>query len=283
MTPSDIPDRIHGRPTQGDPTTGPRTYQALIQVDRDDQLDQLALLAGDAEIGLAVLGSDDGEHLDFVNVVDVDGREDGVYVFSEHADAERFADAVDHDRDEDAAVDVRRAFVAETPVNLGAAAERLIAAERGDVLEDLFGPALAEDVREGTALEVVLRKLREVGEGGSDVAVLVRRWIELDERTRSAEASAAGEVDAAGAFRPSRRRAYTVVGCRGRGGAPYVTTVRTSDGPEAALDLAHQDFEEDRCDEVDVELEIVAIFHGGPELVGFDSPEPGGAKGGASR
>ncbi|MBS1895598.1 MAG: hypothetical protein JST59_30225 [Actinobacteria bacterium] len=201
-----------------------RRYHALIEVDRDDQLDELALLAGDAEIGLAVLGSDDGEHLDFVNVVDVDGREDGVYVFSEHADAERFADAVDYECDGTEMVEFHRAFVAETPVNLGAAAERLIAAERGDVLEDLFGPALAEDVREGTALEVVLRKLREVGEGDSDVAVLVRRWIELDERTRSA----ASEADAAEA---SRRRAYTVVGCRGRGGAPYVTTVRTPDGP----------------------------------------------------
>ena len=161
------------------------------------------------------------------------------------------------------------------PVALGAAAERLIASERGDAVEEVFGPALAEDVREGLPLQAVLIGLREIGEFSTDVGRLVRHWIELDARSGPAEESHATEASA-----PLTVPAYTVVGCRGRGGAPYVTTVRTAEGPEAALDLAHDDFEEDRGREV--ELEVVAIFHGAPGLVDFDAPEIG-AKGGGSR
>jgi hypothetical protein len=255
--------------------------RALAKVGGEDRFEEMVRRAA-AELGLTVSVPADGEHLDFVNLVEVDEREDGIYVFAEHADAERFADAVDHEVDARATVEFHRAFVSETPVNLGAAAERLIAAERGDALEDVFGPALAEDVREGVPLESALRRLEEVGEGDSVAAGLLRRWIEPDRRTDGAlDPAGAGQGD--GGPTPPPVRAYTVVGCRGRGGAPYVTTVRTADGPEVALDLAHDDFEEDRPRDREVELEIVAIFHGEPELVDFDSPEPTAAKGGASR
>jgi hypothetical protein len=158
-----------------------RRHHAVVEFDRDDQIEELVRLAADAEIGLAVLGPDEGEHLDFVNVVDVDERADGIYVFAEHGDAERFAAAVDHHRADDAVpVEFHRAFVDEQALNVGAAAERLIASERGDALEEVFGSALAEDVREGWPLGEVLRDLCEVGEGGSDAADLLRRWIELD-------------------------------------------------------------------------------------------------------
>lgn len=158
-------------------------FRALVEVDRDDQVEELVRLAADAEIGLTVFGPDDGGHLDFVDVVDVEGREDGIYVFSERADAERFADAVDHESDGDGMVESRRAFLTETPVNLGAAAERLIAAERGDALEQAFGPALAEDLRQGLSLRAALIRLREVD---SRAGRLVRRWIELDGRDHGA-------------------------------------------------------------------------------------------------
>jgi hypothetical protein len=167
-----------------------RAFRALVEVDRDDQVEELVRLAADAEIGLTVFEPDDGEHLDFVNVVDIDGREDGIYVFAERPDAERFAAAVDHDADDDAVVEFHGAYVDEQALNAGAAAERLIAAERGDVLEDVFRPALAEDVREGLPPAVALRRLHEVGEGGSDAAGLLRRWIELDARAADARGGA---------------------------------------------------------------------------------------------
>lgn len=163
-----------------------RAFRALVEVDRDDQVEELVRLAADAEIGLTVFEPDDGEHLDFVNVVDIEGREDGIYVFAERTDAERFAAAVEHDADDDEVVGFHRAFVDEQALNVGAAAERLIAAERGDVLEDVFGPALAEDVREGTALDIVLGRLCQVGEADSEAAALVRRWIGLDGRAAAA-------------------------------------------------------------------------------------------------
>jgi hypothetical protein len=167
-----------------------RAFRALVEIDRDDQVEELVRLAADAEIGLTVFEPDDGEHLDFVNVVDIEEREDGIYVFAERSDAERFAAAVDHDAGDDAVVEFHRAFVDEQALNVGVAAERLIAAERGDALEDVFGPALAEDVREGLPLTAALIRLREIGEVDSTAGLLIRRWIELDERAAAARGGA---------------------------------------------------------------------------------------------
>jgi len=64
--------------------------------------------------------------------------------------------------------------------------------------------------------------------------------------------------------------AYTVVGHYGQGHIPYVTTVHTYNGPEAALDLAHKAFEAHEVG--DLELQIVSLFHGEPRLVDFDEP-----------
>lgn len=149
-----------------------KRFSAVVEVDRDDQVDELVRLASNAEIGLRVFNRYDGRHLDFVNLVEVAEREDGIYVFADRFDAERFADAIRAGGSE--------CHADETPINVGAAAERLIASERGDALEGAFGPALAEDVREGRALEAALDALRELGEGDSDAADLIRGWIELD-------------------------------------------------------------------------------------------------------
>ncbi|MGD9734961.1 MAG: hypothetical protein AB7V58_05035 [Solirubrobacterales bacterium] len=200
---------------EGDGGRRRRRYQAFVEVDRDDQIEKLVRLAADAEIGLAVLGPEEGEHLDFVNVVDVAEREDGIYVFAERGDAERFAAAVDHDPQGEETGGEHRAFLEETPVNRGAASEWLIAAERGDALQDLFGPAVAEDVREGLPLEMALSRVQEVGEDGSETADLLHRWIELDARTSAPVSPASGEVGSAGHYvveTSGREKVETIAG-----------------------------------------------------------------------
>jgi hypothetical protein len=65
--------------------------------------------------------------------------------------------------------------------------------------------------------------------------------------------------------------AYTIVGFYGDNAQPYVTVVYTFNGPEAALDLAHEACADDNDMTVaEVDLEILAIFHGEPVLVDFD-------------
>ncbi len=65
---------------------------------------------------------------------------------------------------------------------------------------------------------------------------------------------------------------YTAVGTIGENGPPYVTTVYTWNGPEAAMKLAHEVCAADNGRSVDdgPELQLVALFHGEPELVDFD-------------
>jgi hypothetical protein len=69
----------------------------------------------------------------------------------------------------------------------------------------------------------------------------------------------------------AREPAYTVVGFYGDGHLPYVTTVHTDDGPEAALDLGHKAFEAEGAG--GLELQIMELFHDEPRLVDFDAPE----------
>lgn len=119
-----------------------------------------------------------GEHLDFVEVVEVFKREDGVYVFADLNAAQRFEAAVAAGRDlpGDESATHRR----ETPINVNAAAERLIAAERGDVLEDRDWPNVAEDVREGVALQTVCARLAQEGGEVDDALALLGTWIVED-------------------------------------------------------------------------------------------------------
>lgn len=66
---------------------------------------------------------------------------------------------------------------------------------------------------------------------------------------------------------------YTAVGTVGSGdGPPYVVTVYTYDGPEAAMKLAQETCAADNGPSVEdgPELQLLALFHGEPELVDFD-------------
>lgn len=115
-------------------------------------------------------------HLDFITVVDVAEREDHIYVFAKRHDAGRFADAVDGNRDDHD----NRAFVTEQPVNVGDAAERLIAAERGDALEELGWVVPAGVVREGGSLHEARRELLSLG-ADADALQLIRHWLDVDD------------------------------------------------------------------------------------------------------
>lgn len=114
------------------------------------------------------------EHLDFVATVDVASRENSLYVFERQWDAERFAQAVGCGSGPDS-----DAFVSEQPVNAGEAAERLIAAERADVLADLGWEAVAEDIREGVPPQTVAERLVENTMPRS-LSRQIQEWIELD-------------------------------------------------------------------------------------------------------
>jgi hypothetical protein len=120
--------------------------------------------------------------IDFLTVVDVAGRDDRIYVFAERRDAERFSDAINGHRDEHD----NPAFVSEQPVNAGEAAERLLAAERGDVLEDLGWTSIAEGVREEGDLSGALRDLLSVGSEAMPALKLVRHWIDVDRGAKAA-------------------------------------------------------------------------------------------------
>lgn len=54
--------------------------------------------------------------------------------------------------------------------------ERAEAIRRGDALRALGWPNLAADVSEGLPADAALERLREIGEGESDAAQLVRGW-----------------------------------------------------------------------------------------------------------
>lgn len=136
-------------------------------------------LAGVRLCRVKVLDGSATDHLTFVEVVEVFEREDGIYVFDELCDAERFEDAVAKGRDlpSDESATYRR----ETPIIVGAAAERLIASERGDVLEDQGEAGLAGDLREGASLQSIKARVERASAGpSSHLAEILRGWIKLD-------------------------------------------------------------------------------------------------------
>lgn len=67
--------------------------------------------------------------------------------------------------------------------------------------------------------------------------------------------------------------AFTVCGYYGENEQIFTTVVYTTSGPEKALNLAHEACAIEQG-VADADLRIVAIFHGEPELVNFDHPEP---------
>jgi hypothetical protein len=120
----------------------------------------------------AACADGDDDHLDFVHVVEVEGRYKGIYVFAERSTRERFRRAVE---DGETTLGERNvAFEFQTPIYTGPAAERLIASERADVLEGMGLPAIAQKLRlGGTALP-------HDAAPGSDARALIQRWAEED-------------------------------------------------------------------------------------------------------
>jgi hypothetical protein len=70
--------------------------------------------------------------------------------------------------------------VEEVVVNGGEAARRLIAAARGDRIEEAGMPSITEQVREGAAPSRVLVRLAAIGEHESRAADLLRGWAAED-------------------------------------------------------------------------------------------------------
>jgi hypothetical protein len=111
---------------------------------------------------------------DNVWLVTAPGRVDATYLFARAADADAFAAALTRPDDP---------FVTgaeDTPVNGVAAARRLIAAERGDRIEDAGMSAAAAGIREGIAPAQVLVQLAAIGEDESEAAALIHNWAEED-------------------------------------------------------------------------------------------------------
>lgn len=125
-----------------------------------------------AEVARAALGDTPP-----VFAVDVDGREDGTFLFADHDAAAAFADAV--------SVNLYRAHVEDAPINRGKGAEELIAKERGDQIED-FGYPISADAVRGCSDEMtaILASFEASPEGnteeGAKVKELLRRWIQID-------------------------------------------------------------------------------------------------------
>jgi len=120
------------------------------------------------------------DHLDFVNVVEVDdGRENPTYLFGRQDQAKRFHSVAMHSWEEHQPVEIR-----ETPINVGAPAERLIASERGDVLEGMGYEKAAGDLRAGSTVASLLDTLKAAqpvgAKIGDDVLSLLQRWAEED-------------------------------------------------------------------------------------------------------
>ena len=166
-------------------------------------------------------------------------REDGTYLFDDYGDAEAFAEAVSRD-DHPFATGVE-----DTWINRGEEAGALIAAERGDQIEDAGMPSVAEDVREGIDLSRVLVGLAAIGEHRSEAATLLRRW--RDEENRRAGAGAT----------------YTVVGVYAEDGQRFAETFEDIN-PGGAEDQA-QAWADEQVGSP--EIIIAGVLAGAPTLV----------------
>jgi len=175
-------DGLGGEPVRLDPCKQIAESVGYDAHADDARLDELIDYKNALEDALRKAVEPSGDHLDFVEVVEVHSREDGIYVFADLSDAERFEAAVAAGRnlpDENESATYRR----ETPINVGEAAGRLVAAERGDVIEDIGWPSVAEDVREGVPLSTVRgRALATIDNDElGDVLPLLERWAKEDE------------------------------------------------------------------------------------------------------
>jgi hypothetical protein len=111
-----------------------------------------------------------------ITIVDVAEREDSIYAFGKRSDGIAFANAVN------VCSRGTPALVSGMPLSSGSDAGRLIAAQRGDVLEEFGLPYLAEEVRSGLDGAGVLSRLNERRQGGGEAAAVARSWIEEDRR-----------------------------------------------------------------------------------------------------
>lgn len=126
-----------------------------------------------------------GDHLDFVHVVETEGADSRA--FGEAHAAQRFAAACNHGHEKDK---YPPTWIAECEVYVGPPAERLIASERGDVLEGMGFPRKAEKFREGALTPASLMKEIEHLADRSATPVddshpvyrLLQQWAEEDAR-----------------------------------------------------------------------------------------------------
>jgi DNA processing protein len=136
--------------------------------------------------------------------------------------------------------------VVEAAARSGSLGAAEIAAEQGRVVGAVPGPvsSLASQGTNGLLAEGAVL-IREAGD--------VRRALERPRRAGAREAEPA----------------YTAVGLYQDNRQPYLTTVYTFNGPQAALELAQAACAEENDGE---EVEIVALFEGEPRPVAFDAP-----------
>ena len=119
-----------------------------------------------------------------VYTAQVEGREDGLYVFGDPGDRNAFATAVESEdgtcvRETEPVNDeaaTKRLIAAEVEAGQVEERERTQATERGDQLEALGWPSLAADVRTGLPLRDALLCLRDIGESDSEAATMIRSW-----------------------------------------------------------------------------------------------------------
>lgn len=119
--------------------------------------------------------SHDTNGFDLVSAVEVDGRIDGPFLFEQEADAARFAAVINSVEEGDG-----RTSISNAGVYAGAAAEHLIATERGDVLDTLGLETLGEEVRDGLDLRALSADLSRFLELDREARRLIAGWVQDD-------------------------------------------------------------------------------------------------------
>ena len=161
--------------------------QATISVEAESEAEATTVtralcdMADRLGMGDCVLAEpESGDQQESVKVIYVDGREDGIYVFADLEDAHRFEAAANAGGSECH----NPALLTNTPLYGGPAAERLIASERGNVLEGMGCQAVGEDVREGLPFATIIDRVVDCMDEEEErkLLPLLQQWAEEDAR-----------------------------------------------------------------------------------------------------